>query len=99
MNFTTAEIAKRLDGEVLGDETAVLTGFATADAAQVGDLTFAENAEYFAAAELSGATFPSGAHACPLTSIHSTPPMPCFFSASRSAVIPGLLMLPLIQNQ
>jgi len=56
MNFTTAEIAKRLDGEVLGDETAVLTGFATTDAAQAGDLTFAENAEYFAAAEHSGAT-------------------------------------------
>jgi UDP-3-O-[3-hydroxymyristoyl] glucosamine N-acyltransferase len=56
MNFTTTEIAKRLDGEVLGDETAVLTGFATADTAKTGDLTFAENAEYFAAAEQSAAT-------------------------------------------
>jgi len=56
MNFTTAEIAKRLDGEVLGDETAVLSGFATTDAAKAGDLTFAENAAYFAAAEQSDAT-------------------------------------------
>lgn len=56
MSFTTAEIAKQLDGEVLGDGAAVLTGFATADAAKAGDLTFAENADYFAAAEKSAAT-------------------------------------------
>ena len=56
MSFTTAEIAKRLDGEVLGDATLVLTRFATAEAAQAGDLTFAENADYFAAAEQSAAT-------------------------------------------
>jgi UDP-3-O-[3-hydroxymyristoyl] glucosamine N-acyltransferase len=56
MHFTTAEIAHRLEGEVLGDETAVLSGFATADAAKSGDLTFAENAGYFAAAEQSHAT-------------------------------------------
>jgi len=56
MTLTTAEIAKQLAGEVLGDANAPLTGFANADAAQTGDLTFAENAEYFAAAEASAAT-------------------------------------------
>ncbi len=49
-------MAKRLDGEVLGDKTAVLTGLAPAETARKGDLTFAENAEYFAAAEKSAAT-------------------------------------------
>ena len=56
MTLTTAEIAKSLAGEVLGDASAPLTGFANADAAKPGDLTFAENAEYFAAAEASAAT-------------------------------------------
>ena len=56
MNLTTAEIAKQLGGEVLGDASAMLTGFANADRAKPGDLTFAENAEYFAAAEASAAT-------------------------------------------
>ena len=56
MTLTTTEIAKLLAGEVLGDANAALTGFATADAAKPGDLTFAENAEYFAAAEASAAT-------------------------------------------
>ena len=56
MTLTTAEIAKRLAGEVLGDASATLTGFANADVARPGDLTFAENPEYFAAAENSAAT-------------------------------------------
>jgi UDP-3-O-[3-hydroxymyristoyl] glucosamine N-acyltransferase len=56
MSFTTAEIAKRLQGEVLGDQTAILTGFASADTAKAGDLTFAETTDYFAAAEKSAAT-------------------------------------------
>jgi len=56
MTLTTAEIAERLEGEVLGDATATLTGFATADQAKPGDLTFAENGQYFAAAEESAAT-------------------------------------------
>ncbi len=56
MTLTTAEIAKQLAGEVLGDANAPLTGFAMIDRAQAGDLTFAENAEYFAAAEASAAT-------------------------------------------
>src|SRR5882672_8867923 len=56
MTLTTAEIAKHLDGEVLGDAHALLPGFAAAVHAKPGDLTFAENAEYFAAAEKSAAT-------------------------------------------
>jgi len=56
MSFTAAEIAKRLDGEVLGDGNAVLTGFATAENAKPGDVTFAETAAYFEAAEKSAAT-------------------------------------------
>ena len=56
MTLTTAEIAKLLAGEVLGDANATLTGFAMIDKAKVGDLTFAETPEYFAAAEASAAT-------------------------------------------
>jgi UDP-3-O-[3-hydroxymyristoyl] glucosamine N-acyltransferase len=56
MTFTTAEIAKHLQGEVLGDATASLTGFAPAASAKPGDLTFAENEDYFAHAEQSAAT-------------------------------------------
>ena len=56
MSFTAAEIATQLQGEVLGDPKAILTGFAMADRAQAGDLTFAETEEYFAAAQNSGAT-------------------------------------------
>jgi len=56
MTLTTAEIAKQLGGEVLGDPQAALTGFASADQAKPGDLTFAENAEYFAKAEAGAAT-------------------------------------------
>jgi UDP-3-O-[3-hydroxymyristoyl] glucosamine N-acyltransferase len=56
MPFTAAEIAKRLQGEVLGDGAVVLNTFAPADRAQAGDLTFAENADYFARAEQSAAS-------------------------------------------
>jgi UDP-3-O-[3-hydroxymyristoyl] glucosamine N-acyltransferase len=56
MPFTTAEIAKLVDGEVVGDTTAVLKSFAPAERAQAGDLTFAENEDYFARAEQSAAT-------------------------------------------
>jgi len=56
MTFTTAEIAKHLDGEVVGDAAAILKGFAPADHAKPGDLTFAENEDYFARAEQSTAT-------------------------------------------
>lgn len=52
---TAAEIARLLDGELDGDGGVVLTGFAPADRAQPGDLTFAENENYFARAEQSAA--------------------------------------------
>ncbi len=55
MAFTTAEIAKHLQGEVIGDASAVLKNFAQAEYAQSGDLTFAENEEYFTKAEQSAA--------------------------------------------
>ena len=56
MPYTVAEIAKLLGGEVLGDASLVLKGFAPADRAQPGDLTFAENENYFARAEQSAAS-------------------------------------------
>jgi len=56
MPFTAAEIARQLQGEVLGDGAVVLKGFAPADRAQPGDLTFAENENYFARAEQSAAS-------------------------------------------
>jgi UDP-3-O-[3-hydroxymyristoyl] glucosamine N-acyltransferase len=54
--FTTAEIAKELDGEVIGDASLKLTGFTHAAAAQPGDLTFAENETFFQKAEQSAAS-------------------------------------------
>jgi UDP-3-O-[3-hydroxymyristoyl] glucosamine N-acyltransferase len=56
MPFTAAEIARRLQGEVVGDGSMVLNGFAPADHAQPGDLTFAENESYFKRAEQSAAS-------------------------------------------
>src|SRR5947209_7562832 len=56
MPFTAAEIAKHVDGQVLGDGSLVLNGFAPADRARPGDLTFAENENYFARAEESAAS-------------------------------------------
>ncbi len=55
MPFTAAEIANQLQGEVLGDGSVQLTGFAPAECARAGDLTFADNARHFAAAEQSQA--------------------------------------------
>jgi len=55
MPLTAAEIAKQIDGEVLGDDSVELTGFAPADKAKAGDLTFAENQTYFNRAEQSAA--------------------------------------------
>ena len=54
--FTAAELARHLEGEVQGEATVLLTGFASADAAQPGDLTFAEGEAFMARAEASGAT-------------------------------------------
>jgi UDP-3-O-[3-hydroxymyristoyl] glucosamine N-acyltransferase len=53
MPFTAAEIAVKVDGQVVGDPSLVLRAFAPADRAQPGDLTFAENESYFARAEQS----------------------------------------------
>jgi UDP-3-O-[3-hydroxymyristoyl] glucosamine N-acyltransferase len=55
MPFTAAQIAEQLRGEVIGDGSVKLTGFAPADCARSGDLTFAEKETYFAAAEQSQA--------------------------------------------
>ena len=54
--LTAAEIAKHLNGEVVGDGSVTLRNFAPAESAQPGDLTFAENLEYFAKAEQSAAS-------------------------------------------
>lgn len=56
MPFTTAEIAQLIGGQVLGDEKTILTNFATIESARPGDLTFAENEEFFVRAEQSAAT-------------------------------------------
>ncbi|HZR16142.1 MAG TPA: UDP-3-O-(3-hydroxymyristoyl)glucosamine N-acyltransferase [Verrucomicrobiae bacterium] len=55
MSFTIAQIAERLNGEIVGDASVRVTGLAPADRARPGELTFAENAAYFAAAERSQA--------------------------------------------
>lgn len=55
MPITAAQVAKLLHGEVFGDGAVELTGFAPAAVARSGDLTFAEQEAYFAAAEASEA--------------------------------------------
>ena len=55
MIFTAAQLAQELQGEVQGDGSVLLTGFAPADTAKAGDLTFAENEIFFAKAEQSAA--------------------------------------------
>ena len=56
MPYTVSELAQRLGGEVTGDGSMTLTGFAAATTARPGDLTFAESESYFAAAEQSAAS-------------------------------------------
>jgi len=56
MPYTAADIARLLGGEILGDASLVIKGFAPADRAQPGDLTFAENENYFARADQSAAS-------------------------------------------
>jgi len=70
MQFTAAEISKLLQGEITGDPDLLLKGFAPADRAQPGDLTFAENDNYFARAAQSAAAaiIVDG----PFTSTHKT---------------------------
>lgn len=56
MPFTAAEIATHLGGEVVGNPATQLNGFAPADRAQAGDLTFAENEEFLRSAAQSAAS-------------------------------------------
>ena len=51
MTFTVSQIAEQIRGVVLGDGTVEITGFASAELAQPGDLTFADNESHFAVAE------------------------------------------------
>ena len=54
--FTAAALAQLLGAELVGDGSIMLNSFAPADSAQAGQLTFAENDEYFAKAEQGGAS-------------------------------------------
>ena len=56
MPFTIAQIAEKVRGEVHGDAATQIVGFASAENARPGDLTFAEKESYFQAAELSAAS-------------------------------------------
>jgi UDP-3-O-[3-hydroxymyristoyl] glucosamine N-acyltransferase len=56
MPFTAAEVATLVQGEIDGDPKLMLDSFAPADHAGAGDLTFAENADFFARAEQSAAS-------------------------------------------
>ncbi len=56
MSLTAATVAEHLGGQILGDPATPLSGFAPADKARPGDLTFAENATYFGRARLSAAS-------------------------------------------
>ncbi len=56
MSFTATEIAEKVEGEVVGDKTTTISGFAKADLAKPGDLTFAENEAFFTLADKSQAS-------------------------------------------
>ncbi|MEZ5278418.1 MAG: UDP-3-O-(3-hydroxymyristoyl)glucosamine N-acyltransferase [Opitutaceae bacterium] len=68
MTITAAALAFHLNGEVIGDGSIELSGFATADRAHPGDLTFAEKDSYFAAANACQATAILVSGECPSTS-------------------------------
>lgn len=53
--FTAAEVARCLGGEVRGDPAIRITGLAPADTAQPGDLTLADDAAFFERANASAA--------------------------------------------
>jgi len=55
MPFTAAQIAEQVRGELIGDGSVTITGFAAANQARPGDLTFADQEAYFAVAEASPA--------------------------------------------
>jgi UDP-3-O-[3-hydroxymyristoyl] glucosamine N-acyltransferase len=54
--YTAAEVAQKIGGTVTGDPEVALSGFAAADGARPGDLTFAENETYFQRAAASAAS-------------------------------------------
>lgn len=54
--ISAADLASFLGGTIIGDGGLLLKGFAPADRAQAGDLTFAENENYFARADASAAS-------------------------------------------
>jgi UDP-3-O-[3-hydroxymyristoyl] glucosamine N-acyltransferase len=54
--LTLAQLAREVDGEVVGDGSVAIAGIAPADSAKAGDLTFAEKPSYLAAAEQSQAS-------------------------------------------
>jgi len=56
MPLTAAELANHLQGKVVGDAAVLLKNFAPAENARPGDVTFAENGEYFVQAENSAAS-------------------------------------------
>jgi UDP-3-O-[3-hydroxymyristoyl] glucosamine N-acyltransferase len=56
MSYTVSQLAEQLQGDVLGDGSVRITGFAAAAQARAGDLTFAEKASYFTTAEQSAAS-------------------------------------------
>ena len=51
MQKTLGEIAQLIDGEVIGDDSLIITGFSGIKEAQKGDLTFLANSKYFALAQ------------------------------------------------
>jgi len=93
MSFTTGDIAKNLDGVVIGDAALRITGFSPANAAKPGDLTFAENEMYFKSAEESAASailvdkdFPPGKKALikvPNARIAFAKALPLFFPEQK----------------
>ena len=54
--FTTAQLAQQLGAELVGDGSIEISNFAPAESAVPGCLTFAENEEFMAKAELGGAS-------------------------------------------
>ena len=56
MPITAAELARHLQGDVVGNPDTLLNGFSAADQARPGHVTFAENETYFAAAMQSAAS-------------------------------------------
>ncbi len=56
MQFTLAQIAKMTQGQVHGDPDTVVTGVASLETAQEGDLSFAENEKWFDRARQSPVT-------------------------------------------